>query len=300
MVTIALQRGSRAQQAVWLIISGLLCLSFSGLAVPGAVQAQAAPTMLWGYVENYNGQFVAGATVTLYTLPDHVAAGPVATSDAQGQWTMTSGSGTFAVRATAPGYDFSEQTVYATSTQTGITFILRENGAASVAPLVATMKGRVTSLDGVPLGGINIVANGQQDTGVRQVQQPPTLRATVTDADGTYTLPVPAGQIWLTLKSGAVWGYQLKPVTISAGETVTGADFVAAVRVLDRSAFPTATAVPAPTAPASPISNVSPQLGVGMPSTGHEADDRLWLALAVLGVLAVGGGVLARSVRLHR
>jgi hypothetical protein len=33
---------------------------------------------------NYAGQFVPGATVTLYTGPAHAATGTVATSDAQG------------------------------------------------------------------------------------------------------------------------------------------------------------------------------------------------------------------------
>ncbi len=297
MVTTIRQRASRSRRVAWLIIGGLL-LSLSSLVAPGALQAQAAPTMLWGYVLNYNGQFVSGATVTLYTLPAHVAAGPVATTDAQGQWSMNISPGTFAVQATAPGYGFAAQTVYATSTQIGITLILREKGAVSVVPLVATVHGRVTSSDGVPLGGINIIANGRQDTGVRQLPPPPTLSATVTDADGTYTLQVPAGQIWLTLKTGANWGYQLNPMNITSGQTVTGADFVVAMRVLDRSAFPTATAVPVPTPPTPPISNVGPQLGVGMPETGQREDGNLGLVLAVLGLLAVGGGVLARNVHL--
>ena len=300
MITTTLPRRNHARPAAGLILGALFSLALSGILLPRPAHAQAAPPLMWGYVMNYAGQFVPDATVTLYTLPAHSAAGPLATSDALGRWHMSRGTGTFAVRATAPGYDFAEQTVYATATQTGITFILRQLGAVAPVPLVATMSGRVTSLDGVPLGGMNIVANSQVDTGVRQVQQPPTLSATVTAADGTFTLPVPAGPVWLTLQSGAIWGFQRKPVQVRAGETITSADFVAAVRVLDRSNFPVATPVPAPTAPATPVANVGPLLG-GMPATGTGGTPDLWLALAVLGVVAVGaGGALVRHTRLHR
>lgn len=297
MLTTTLPRRSYVRPVAGLILGALFSLALSGSLLPRPAHAQATPPLMWGYVMNYAGQFVPDATVTLYTLPAHSAAGTVATSDALGRWHMTPGSGTFAVRATAPGYDFAEQTVYATAAQTGITFILRQLGAGAPVPLVATMSGRVTSLDGVPLGGMNIVAQNQVDTGVRQVQQPPTLSATVTDADGTFTLPVPAGPVWLTLKSGAMWGYQRKPVEVQAGETLTNADFVAAVRVLDRSNFPLAT----PTAaPATPISNVGPLLG-GMPATGTGGTPLLWLALVALGVVAVGaGGVLVRQARPQR
>ena len=296
MVTTTMPRGHHVRPASWLISSGLLSLALMIGLLPSPAAAQAAPTLLWGYVMNYAGQFVPNATVTLYTLPAHAAPGPVATSDVQGAWSLNSGLGTFAVRATAPGYDFAEQTVYATSTQTGITFILRQHGAVAPVPLVATMTGRVTSLDGVPLGGMNIVATSRIDTGVRQIQPPPTLSATVTKPDGTYTLPVPAGPVWLTLQSGAVWGYQRKPVQVRPGQTITGADFVAAVRVLNRSAFPTATVLPVPAVPALPIAHVAPQLGVGMPATGQGATPDLWLALAALGLVAlVAGGWLVRA-----
>jgi hypothetical protein len=245
---------------------------------------------------NYAGQFVPGATVTPYTLPAQAAPGPVAPSDAQSAWSLNSGRGTFAVRATAPGYDFAEQTGYATATQPGITFILRQRGAVAPVPLVATMTGRVTSLDGVPLGGMNIVATSRIDTGVRQIQPPPTLSATVTQPDGTYTLPVPADSVGLTLQSGAVWGYQRKPVQVQPGETLTGADFVAAVRVLGRSAFPTATVLPVRAAPALPIAHVAPALGVGLPATGQGTTPDLVLAVAVLSLVAlVAGGWLVRA-----
>jgi hypothetical protein len=287
--------GNRTRWAGGLLIGGLLGLLLSGMLLPGRAQAQTSPTRLWGYVTNYDGDFVAGATVTLYTLPAHVASGLTAISDAQGAWSMDSGTGAFAARATAPGYDSSEQTIYATSIRTGVTFILRQLGAASTAPLVATMSGRVTSLDGVPLGGVNIIANGLSDGGVRQLRPPPTLSATTTNADGSYTLQVPAGQIILTLRAGAFNGYQLKPVQIKAGDNITGADFIAGVRVLDRSDYPTETPVPVPISATGPlVGGAAP----GMPCTGHGADGNLWAALAGLGLLAaVAGAALAWPAR---
>lgn len=298
MTTTNARRGHQFRLAGGLLIGALLGLALSGALLPRLAQAQSAPTRLWGYVTDYDGKFVVGATVTLYTLPAHVAAGLVATSDAQGAWSMDSGAGAFAARATAPGYDSSEQTIYATSIRTGVTFILRPLGAVSTAPLVATMSGRVTSLDGVPLGGVNIIANGLADGGVRQVRPPPTLSAAVTDADGMYTLRVPAGQVILTVRAGAFDGYQRNPVQIQPGDNISGADFVVGVRVLDRSAYPTETPVPL----ATPISAASPLVGngaaPGMPRTGQPAAAGLWVALAGLGLLVVLAGLwLVRPAR---
>jgi hypothetical protein len=292
MITTITHQVNPLRSTFRLLIAGLLCMALSAFIAPIVASAQASPTMLWGYVMNYKGEFVPGATVTLYSLPEHVAVGPVAVSDAQGVWSMESGSGTFAVEATAPGYGRAAQTVYATSTQTGITFILRQLAPISSEPLVATMSGRVSSQDGVPLGGINIIANDRAVTGVKQAPQASALNATVTAVDGTYSLSVPAGQIWLKVQSGSAWGYQLKPVNVSAGDVITGADFVVAVRVLGRSNFPAPTAVP------TPISDVRPGIGVGMPQTGQGDADYSWLALAALGcITAVTGGVLTLRSR---
>src|SRR4051812_10775693 len=96
-----------------LLAGGLLCFVLSVAFAGTPARAQTSSTVLSGYVLNYKGDFVSDATVTLYTMPAHTPAGPVATSDANGQWSMDTGSGTFAVAATAPGYAPGEQTVYA-------------------------------------------------------------------------------------------------------------------------------------------------------------------------------------------
>ena len=276
---------------------GLFSLLLSAIAVAPA-HAQSSATTLSGYVMNYAGEFVPGATVTLYSMPAHTPAGPVATSDANGAWSMDTGPGKFAIQATAPGYTFSEQTVYATEYQTGITFIMRPLAATDALPLVATVTGRVVSKDNVPLGGMNIVAHNRFDTGVRQVAPPTTLSRTLTNEDGTYSLTVPAGPIWLTLKTGAVWGYQLNPITFSAGQTVTGADFVAAISVLPRLAFPAATTAAAPPT-ATPAQAVSP--AVGMPATGQGAGAGAWVVLALLGAISMlAGATLALRGRAAR
>lgn len=270
---------------------GLFALLVSAVAAAPAY-AQPSATTLSGYVFNYKGEFVPGATVTLYVMPAHTPAGPVATSNAKGEWSMDSGVGTFAVQATAPGYTLSEQTVFATEYQTGITFIMRPTAATNTAPLVATVSGRVVSRNNVPLGGMNILAQDALDTGVKQIAPPGTFSAAVTKEDGTYSLSVPAGQVWLALKTGAVWGYQLKPITFSAGQTLTGADFVPAISVLPRLAFPTPTAAPAPTV-VSPVGAVSPE--VGMPTTGQGTGAGPWAGLSGVGLLlTLAGAALAR------
>jgi hypothetical protein len=287
--TLGARRSARWSPA--LVACGLFSLLLSAIAVAPA-HAQTSATTLSGYVMNYAGEFVPGATVTLYSMPAHTPAGPTATSDANGEWSMDTGAGKFAIQATAPGYTFSEQTVFATEYQTGITFIMRPLGARDTLPLVATVTGRVLSKNNVPLGGMNIVAHDRFDTGVRQVAPPTTFNRTLTNEDGTYSLAVPAGVVWLTLKTGAVWGYQLNPITFSAGQTVSGADFVAAVSVLPRLAFPspTAEATLAPTA--TPVQAVSPV--VGMPATGQGPGPGPWAVLAALGALAtLAGSALA-------
>ncbi len=304
---------------------GLCALAITGGV--GATQAQAqTATTLSGFVLNYKGEFVVGATIHLYREPQHTDTGISTTTDAKGAWSLDTGTstGAFSVSAEAPGYSKTEQTVYPTSYQTGITAILRPLGEESNQPLVATISGRVTSVDGVPLGGVNIIANARQDTGVRQTAPPPILSATVTDVDGNYSLQVPAGTIWLTMKTGAAWGYQLVPLNITAGQKVINADFKAAIRVLPRTEFPTATvmavdtataapatatAVPAtatavpptatavpPTATATPQSNVNGT--IGMPSTGNADGAGLWLLLIGVGLLLVLGG-RTLAVRRH-
>ena len=101
-----------------LVACGLFSLLLSAIAVAPA-HAQTSTTTLSGYVMNYAGEFVPGATVTLYSMPAHTPAGPVATSDAKGEWSMDTGAGTFAIQATAPGYTFSEQTVFASEIRWG-------------------------------------------------------------------------------------------------------------------------------------------------------------------------------------
>ncbi len=289
----------RSRSARLISALGLLALALFGLLGATAAQAQTSSgTMLSGYVFNFKGEFVSGATIHLYQEPKHTDTGITAVSDAGGRWSLDTGTGTFAVSAAAVGYNTSEQTVYATSYQTGITFILRDLGAQANLPLVATISGNVTSLDGVPLGGVNIVANDQRDTGVRQTAPPPVLNATMTDAAGNYSLQVPAGTIWLTLKAGAAWGYQLNPINVTAGQNLTGTDFKAAIRVLPRTDFPTATAVPLPTATPVPQSNVSPAVGsIGMPRTGHNDLTGWGLLIAASLLLLLGGSALTRTAR---
>ncbi|HUS14458.1 MAG TPA: carboxypeptidase-like regulatory domain-containing protein [Chloroflexia bacterium] len=276
-----------------LIVLGIGCLAVAGWGGTPRAQAADSATILSGYVFNYAGAFVPGATITVYSMPAHVAVGASSTTDAEGQFSLDTGTGTFAVRATAPGYDFSEQTVYAYSYQTGLTFILRQTEAKLPRPLVATVSGRVTSLDAVPLGGMTIVATTARDTGVRQVTPPPALNVTVTAADGTYNLQVPEGEVWLTLKTGAAWGYQREPLEVTPGQDMPNSDFVAAIRVLPRTEIPEATATPAPSSNVGPI--------VGMPSTGGAGQPAATLWLGALGVLLlIMGSMLGAAARQRR
>src|SRR5690349_6650294 len=80
-----------------LIATGLCCLALTGLwAAPAAAQST---TMLSGYVFGYDGASLANATITIYRMPEHVAIGPPVQSNADGEWSIDTGNGTFAARA---------------------------------------------------------------------------------------------------------------------------------------------------------------------------------------------------------
>jgi hypothetical protein len=276
-----------AQSGGWLsrglVGLGICCLLLVGLlgAAPAAAQSS---TMLSGYVFGYDGTTLADATVTVYRMPQHVAIGPSVQTNADGAWSINTGPGTFVVRAEHPGYGSSEFTVYPSSYTTGIAFLLPVANPPVSVPLVANVTGRVTDLDGVPLGGMTIYATNALATGVKQVKGPPTFSATRTDGNGRYTLQLPAGEIWLGIKTGAGWGYQQKPRTVQAGDNLTDGDFIVAIRTGAQYFPPTST----PTGNVGGVVSPPP----GMPVTGQPADSA-WPALLIVGLLALlAGGIL--------
>jgi hypothetical protein len=275
-----------------LIVTGLCCLALAGLgAAPAAAQSS---TMLSGYVFGYDGATLAGATITVFRMPEHVAIGPPVQSNADGAWSIETGNGTFAARAEHPGYGASEFTVYPSEYTTGITFLLPVNPARETVPLVARISGQVRDLDGVPLGGMAIYATNALATGLKQVPGPPIFSATQTGADGRYTLDLPAGAVWVGIKTGASWGYQQKPRQVQAGDSFTDGDFVVAIRTGAQYFPPTATPAAAPTS--TPTGNVGPIISPppGMPVTGQPADSA-WPALLLAGLLALLAGGFLRG-----
>jgi hypothetical protein len=285
----------RVQRASWLSrglgVTGLCCLLLAGL-LAGTASAQRS-TVLSGYVFGYDGKVLESATVTVYRMPQHDAIGPAVQTNANGEWSIDTGDGIFAVRAEHPGYGFSEVTVYPTSYTTGIAFMLPVARPTRTVPLVASVSGRVTDLDGVPLGGMTVYATEAQDTGVKQIVGPPTLSATTTDADGHYTLQIPAGEIWLGIKTGASWGYQRNPRTVQAGQSFTERDFVVAIRTGVQYIPPTST----PTGNVGGIVGGNPGPSPGMPVTGQPALSP-WPGLLVVALLTLlAGGILRRQTR---
>ena len=273
-----------------LVVTGLCSLALAGLwAAPAAAQSS---TTLSGYVFGYDGASLADATITVFHMPEHVAIGPPVHSNADGAWSIAAGNGPFVARAEHPGYGTSEFTVYPSEYTTGITFLLPVSPTTESPPLVARVTGQVRDLDGVPLGGMAIYATNALATGLKQVKGPPIFSATRTDADGRYTLDLPAGEIWLGIKTGAGWGYQQKPRQVQAGDNFSDGDFVVAIRTGAQYFPPTATPAAAPTS--TPTGNVGPIISPppGMPVTGQPADSA-WPALLLVGLLALlAGGIL--------
>lgn len=165
-----------------------------------------------------------------------------------------------------------------------LAFAFAGAGPAAAAPLeqagTGTITGQVLSLDNVPLPGVRLAAFAQApNTGPRT-----PLAEFQSDAQGSYSVQVPAGTVWVEfltqdIRGESFWGYSNLAVEVAAGQTVTGQDFRVAIRIVSE-----------PTAPVQPVQPVQPP---GMPATGAGAAPTLPLA-AGLGLLLVALGLVQR------
>lgn len=164
-------------------------------------------------------------------------------------------------------------------------------GLAAAAPLgqatTGTITGQVLSLDDVPLPNVRLAAYSESQSTPNRTP----LAEFQSDAQGHYSIQVPAGTVWtsfLTQDIGgqSFWGYDNLPVQVAAGQTVSGQDFRVAIRVV--SAPPV---VAQPTA-VPPTTIVVP----GMPTTGTGPNLLLPLAGGLGFVLLLFGLALRRRV----
>ena len=146
-------------------------------------------------------------------------------------------------------------------------------GPTSAAPLgqagTGTITGQVLSLDDVALPNVHLAAFAQGPSQPNRA----VLAQVQSDAQGRYSVQVPAGTVWMEFQTQDIngqsfWGYDNLPVNVADGQTVSGQDFRVAIRIVSEPP----TAVP----PAVPPPPVSPP--PGMPTTGAGPD--LWLPLA--------------------
>jgi hypothetical protein len=159
-------------------------------------------------------------------------------------------------------------------------------GTAAAAPLgqegTGTITGQVLSLDDVALPNVRLAAFNQAPSTPGRTP----LAEFQSDAQGQYSVQVPAGTVWvefLTQDIGgqSFWGYSNLPVNVAAGQTVTGQDFRVAIRVVSEP-LPVAQQPPAVEAP-------------GMPRTGGGGSVMLPLAAALGLVLLLGGMMYRRT-----
>ncbi|HET9495111.1 MAG TPA: carboxypeptidase-like regulatory domain-containing protein, partial [Chloroflexia bacterium] len=157
-------------------------------------------------------------------------------------------------------------------------------GSAAAAPLgqegTGTITGQVLSLDDVALPNVKLAAFNQP----QEVQNRTPLAEFQTDAQGQYSVQVPAGTVWVEfltqdIAGRSFWGYSNLPVNVAAGQTVTGQDFRVAIRVVSEP-LPVVQQPPAVEAP-------------GMPRTGTGGNLALPLA-GVLGLVLLLSGMLYR------
>lgn len=156
-------------------------------------------------------------------------------------------------------------------------------GSTAAAPPgqagTGTITGQVLSLDNVPLPNVRLAAFAQSPSTPNRA----ALAEFQTDAQGRYSVAVPAGTVWVEfltqdINGRSFWGYSNLPVEVAVGQTVSGQDFRVAIRVVSEP----------PPAVSPPV--IPPP---GMPPTGAGADSGLPLAGA-LGLLLLLLGLVQR------
>jgi hypothetical protein len=164
-----------------------------------------------------------------------------------------------------------------------LTFAMPAAAAPPAQANTGTITGQVLSLDNAPLPAVRIAAYSEAQTSANRT----AIVEVRTDAQGRYSVQVPAGTIWMgfltqDILGQSFWGYDNLPVTVAAGQTVTDQNFVVAIRVVSEP--PTAVPAPVPVAPA-PLP--------GMPTTGAGPDLGLPL-VGGLGLLLILLGIVQR------
>ena len=168
---------------------------------------------------------------------------------------------------------------------------LASAGSAAAAPLgqagTGTITGQVLSLDDVALPNVRLAAYNQPP----ETPNRAPLAEFRSDANGRYSVSVPAGQVWvefLTQDIGgqSFWGYSNLPVSVAAGQTVADQNFVVAIRIVSEPA----TQPPAAGTPPAP----------GMPRTGAGLDPALPLGVGIgLALMTLVFGAMLRRLALR-
>jgi LPXTG-motif cell wall-anchored protein len=191
--------------------------------------------------------------------------------------------------------------------------------AAAAQTATAAVTGKAVRWNGEPIAGATIAALAGP------LETDKVFDETTTAADGSYTLAVPAGQVfWVHIRTfGSWWGYSYNPpFNLRPSEQISQVFFALGPRDVKESiTLPTpvsnvgpetGTAEPPPAEPpaaAPPVSNTKPIVGTNepttvkqpaktsqakpltggyLPQTGGETTNGLWLALglALAGVTA--------------
>lgn len=108
---------------------------------------------------------------------------------------------------------------------------------AAAAPLgqagTGTVTGQILSADNVALPNARLAAYAEPPSTPNRTK----LSEFQSDAQGRYSVQVPAGQVWIQVETQDImgrsfWGYDSLPLDVAAGQTVSGQDFHVAIRVV--------------------------------------------------------------------
>lgn len=134
-------------------------------------------------------------------------------------------------------------------------------GPAAAAPLyqagTGTITGQVLSVDDIPLPNVRLSAFAEGPGTPNRTR----LGGVQSDAQGQYSIQVPAGTVWMEFETQDIngqsfWGYDNLPINVAAGQTISGQDFRVAIRVV--SGPPTAVSP----LPGMPTTGSGPGLGL--------------------------------------
>jgi len=180
----------------------------------GTIKLGVAPSVISGTVVSSLGFALNGANVAIGTGN--------ASTDANGNFSLTQPAGTYSATITAPGY--TSQTTASFTTQPGDQKSL---GTITLTAIPATISGRVVSSTGGAVSGATVTATGTplgSSLVARRIATDAFSQSTTTDGSGNFSLQLPAGTYRLDITKTGFAGTTTGSINVGPGTTYSTGD----------------------------------------------------------------------------